>query len=86
MASWFPRSTTFRDRGEEIRLHPLSFAEFRQVARKDEYSAFREYLVYGGMPLCVLKRTETEKRAAVPGRAVLGSYRGFVKIGDASWG
>ena len=56
-------ATNFRDRGEEIRLHPLSFAEFRQVVKKDEYSAFREYLVYGGMPLCVLKRTEPEKRA-----------------------
>ena len=55
-------ATNFRDRGEEIRLHPLSFAEFRQVVKKDEYSAFREYLVYGGMPLCVLKRTESEKR------------------------
>ena len=56
-------ATNFRDRGEEIRLHPLSFAEFRQVVKKDEYSAFREYLVYGGMPLCVLKRTESDKRA-----------------------
>ena len=52
--------------GSETKLtfydHPLSFAEFRQVVKKDEYSAFREYLVYGGMPLCVLKRTESEKR------------------------
>ena len=56
-------ATNFRDRGEEIRLHPLSFAEFRQVVKKDEYSAFREYLVYGGMPLCVLKRTDSDKRS-----------------------
>ena len=56
-------ATNFRDHGEEIRMHPLSFAEFRQVVKKDEYSAFREYLVYGGMPLCVLKRTESEKRS-----------------------
>ena len=55
-------ATNFRDRGEEIRLHPLTFAEFRQAVKKDEYSAFREYLVYGGMPLCVLKRTESDKR------------------------
>ena len=56
-------ATNFRDRGEEIRMHPLSFAEFRSVTKKDEYAAFREYMLYGGMPLCVLKRTDHEKRA-----------------------
>ena len=55
-------ATNFRDRGEEIRLHPLSFAEFFSTVKKDEYSAFREYMLYGGMPLCVLKKSDREKR------------------------
>lgn len=60
-------ATNFRDRGEEIHLHPLTFSEFLQTTKKDEYSAFREYMTYGGMPGCVLKHSQADKRAYLDG-------------------
>ena len=41
----------FRDRGHEIRIHPLSFVEFHSAFGGDERAAWREYLHHGGMPL-----------------------------------
>ena len=49
--------TEFRDRGAEIRMHPLTFSEFYAVASGDKEDAFDEYAFYGGMPL-VLSRTD----------------------------
>lgn len=54
-------ATNFRDRGVEIKLHPLSFAEYYSVANKEKADAWEEYLVYGGMPLAVLEKDEKEK-------------------------
>ncbi len=42
--------TEFRGRGDEIRIHPLSFAEFMSVYKGDSYSGYREYSLYGGLP------------------------------------
>lgn len=42
--------TEFRGRGTEINVRPLSFSEYMQVAGKDERSAWRDYLTYGGLP------------------------------------
>lgn len=53
--------TTFRGRGDEVHLFPLSFAEFMSVSTKDRYQSYDEYFKYGGMPfLCTLK-TEQQK-------------------------
>lgn len=53
--------TEFAGRGDEIRLHPLSFSEFNSVRGDDKTLNLREYMVYGGMPQVVLRETEKEK-------------------------
>ena len=57
-------ATTFRGRGEEIRVFPLSMAEFLPLRESitDLKSVLREYLMYGGLPDCVLKIDERAKR------------------------
>ena len=54
--------TYFRDRGSEIRVFPLSFAEYYSFAGLDKIEAFDQYLNYGGMPLAVLESDIQEKR------------------------
>ena len=43
--------TQFRDRGDEIRVNPLSFAEVYENYQGDKRGAWRDYYTYGGMPL-----------------------------------
>ncbi len=43
--------TQFRDRGDEIRVYPLSFAEVYENYQEDKRGAWRDYYTYGGMPL-----------------------------------
>ena len=43
--------TEFRGRSDEIRVHPLSFAEFYSAVGGDKNDAFDSYAFYGGMPL-----------------------------------
>lgn len=59
--------TNFRDRGSEIKVYPLSFAEYMTVAGKEKADALEEYLTYGGMPLAVLETDEREKRKYLQG-------------------
>lgn len=40
----------FRDRGHEIRMHPLSFEEYYSAVGGDTRGAWIEYLNHGGMP------------------------------------
>lgn len=42
--------TEFRGRGDEIRIYPLSFAEFFSAYDGDYDDAWNEYLIYGGLP------------------------------------
>ncbi len=42
--------TQFRDRGDEIRVNPLSFAEVYEKYQGDKRGAWRDYYTYGGMP------------------------------------
>lgn len=44
--------TQFRDRGNQIHVNPLSFAEVYDLYENKE-SAFEHYIVYGGMPYIV---------------------------------
>lgn len=53
--------TEFRGRGDEIRVFPLSFSEFSNAYDGDKYEAWREYVLYGGMPLILSKNTDEEK-------------------------
>ncbi len=42
--------TEFRGRGDEIRIHPLSFAEYLSAVGQDRRDAFADYMSFGGMP------------------------------------
>ena len=42
--------TEFRGRGDEIRVFPLSFAEYYSVFEGSKEDAWEEYIVYGGLP------------------------------------
>ena len=53
--------TEFAGRGEEVRLHPLTFKEFTTVVNKDNADALRDYMIYGGLPQVVLKDSHEEK-------------------------
>ena len=53
--------TEFRGRGDEIRVYPLSFAEFYSVYNGSEERALSEYYTYGGLPLTVLAKTDNAK-------------------------
>ena len=53
--------TEFAGRGDEIRLHPLSFSEFSSTRGNDKILNLREYMIFGGMPQVVLRNTEKEK-------------------------
>ena len=59
--------TNFRDRGSEIKVYPLSFAEYLSISDKEKSDAFEEYMMYGGMPLAVLEPNEKEKRKYLQG-------------------
>ena len=53
--------TEFRGRGDEIRVYPLSFAEFYSVYDDSYEIALSEYYTYGGLPLTVLAKTDNAK-------------------------
>lgn len=55
--------TEFRGRSDEIRVHPLSFAEYYAFVGGDKNDAFDHYSFFGGMPL-VLSRPNDEERKA----------------------
>lgn len=53
--------TEFRGRGEQVNVNPLSFSEFCNASEYDKHDAWNEYLTYGGMPLVLSKKDESEK-------------------------
>lgn len=54
--------TEFRGRGEEIRITPLSFAEFDSARPGVEtYKVLQEYLAYGGLPYVCTEPDEQKK-------------------------
>lgn len=53
--------TEFAGRGDEIRMYPLSFAEFMTVYPGDRYEGLTQYMMYGGIPLVVLRHGENDK-------------------------
>lgn len=54
--------TEFRGRGWEIRIHPLSFAEYYEHCGGNKADAFRTYCRYGGLPQVVLMETVEQKK------------------------
>ena len=57
--------TEFAGRGDEIRMYPLSFSEFMTVYSGDKYEGLSEYMLYGGIPLVVLREDENDKIATL---------------------
>lgn len=57
--------TEFAGRGDEIHMYPLNFAEFMSVYKGDKYEGLSEYMLYGGIPLVVLRDGAGEKAAAL---------------------
>jgi len=53
--------TEFRGRGDEIRIYPLSFAEFYAAFGGDYDDAWEEYMIYGGLPQVVQFSMERQK-------------------------
>lgn len=53
--------TEFRGRGDEIRVGPLSFAEFCNAFDGDKRDAWSEYCTYGGLPLVIKRKGHEEK-------------------------
>lgn len=59
--------TEFRGRGDEVRIHPFSFAEFMEGYAGDMYQGFAEYMVFGGMPLTLSMKTDAQKSRYLSG-------------------
>lgn len=55
--------TEFRGRGDEIRIHPLSFSEFAAFRQGDSLTMLREYMLYGGLPQVVLESDVKKKES-----------------------
>lgn len=53
--------TEFRGRGDEIRIYPLSFAEFYSAYDGEYDDAWNEYMTYGGLPQIVGLKSERQK-------------------------
>lgn len=53
--------TQFRDRGDEIRVFPLSYAEFYEAYQGDKRDAWTDYWTYGGMPVVQSLSSHEEK-------------------------
>lgn len=58
-------ATEFAGRGDEVHMYPLSFAEFMSVYKGDKYMGLSEYMLYGGIPLVVLRDEAGDKAAAL---------------------
>ena len=55
--------TEFRGRGWEIRVRPLSFAEYLEGVGGDKRDALEDYYTYGGLPAVAKMETPEEKEA-----------------------
>ena len=53
--------TTFRGRGEEIKVFPLNFREFMSATDKNTELAFEEFMTYGGLPQVLEYKSEERK-------------------------
>lgn len=55
--------TEFRGRGWEIRVRPLSFAEYYETVGGDKGQALNDYYIYGGLPEVAKMSSPEEKEA-----------------------
>ncbi len=60
--------TNFADRGNQIRVHPFSFAEYCDALNPtDKNEAFGRYLIWGGMPLAVAEENDRKRARYLKG-------------------
>ncbi len=59
--------TEFRGRGDEVRIHPLTFAEFMQAFDGDRQAGWAEYVMHGGLPLTLSMHTPEQKASYLTG-------------------
>ena len=57
--------TEFEGRGDKVHMYPLSFSEFMSAFNGDKYEGLSQYMLYGGIPLVVLRDNDTDKRASL---------------------
>lgn len=57
--------TEFAGRGDEIHMYPLSFSEFMTAFQGDKYEGLSQYMLYGGIPLVVLRKDAADKAATL---------------------
>ena len=55
--------TEFRGRGDEVKVYPLSFAEFMSANDGSKQRGLDEYMTFGGLPLILSFKTEEQKSA-----------------------
>jgi len=53
--------TEFRGRGDEVHMYPLTFREFMSVYDGDRQQGFRDYVLFGGIPLVLGFETADQK-------------------------
>lgn len=53
--------TEFRGRGDEIRIYPLNFREYLSAYEGSKEEAWDEYVMYGGLPFILNRKTPEEK-------------------------
>ena len=53
--------TEFRGRGNEVRIHPLSFSEYCSVFQGSRDEAWQEYFTYGGLPQTLFMNSDEQK-------------------------
>lgn len=53
--------TEFRGRGDEIRVYPLSFAEYHEAAKTEFSESWKEYYTFGGLPFILTKKSDQDK-------------------------
>ena len=53
--------TEFRGRGDEVRVYPLSFAEYVSAYEGTAQDAWADYFTYGGLPLILSRKTDEQK-------------------------
>lgn len=55
--------TEFRGRGDEVKIYPLSFAEFMSAFGGSNQLGLDEYMTFGGLPLILSYKTQEQKSA-----------------------
>lgn len=53
--------TEFRGRGDEVHMYPLTYSEFMSVYDGDKQEGWRDYMLFGGIPLVLGFETADQK-------------------------